>query len=151
MVDVVGENNISFAKNFKTIQKKYLERLGHILSRETRNRFKNSVSPDNQKWLPVSDLGLALRKFRHKKKSVNPKPLLDTGRLRSSINYEVKSDTVIVGTNVEYAKLHQEGGQTKVFRNLTITVPKRQYLGISKQDEKLIDVLVDDMVDEILS
>ena len=38
--------------------------------------------------------------------------LTDTGRLRSSITYNVTGDGVEIGTNVAYAAIHQFGGRT---------------------------------------
>ncbi|MFA7174567.1 MAG: phage virion morphogenesis protein [Kiritimatiellia bacterium] len=39
--------------------------------------------------------------------------LVNTSRLRNSINYKATKNDVEVGTNVAYAAIHQLGGQTK--------------------------------------
>lgn len=40
--------------------------------------------------------------------------LVDTGRLRQSINWAITDTEAIVGTNVQYAEIHQVGGRSKV-------------------------------------
>jgi phage gpG-like protein len=42
--------------------------------------------------------------------------LTDTGNLRRSITWEVRGDSVLVGTTVEYASAHQAGGPTQPIR-----------------------------------
>ena len=74
--------------------------IGASLAEEIRAGFKDSRDPYGNPWAP-----LKLRRG---------KPLLDTGRLRNSINYKVTRSggtvsEVIVGTNVFYAKTHQFG------------------------------------------
>lgn len=39
--------------------------------------------------------------------------LVDTGRMRSSINGRVRGNAAYVGTNIEYAAIHEFGGRTK--------------------------------------
>lgn len=70
-------------------------------------------------------------------------PLLDTGRLRNSITRkEVNGGGFIIGTNVEYAAIHNYGGVIKAknapvlrFRvgkqwvsKKSVTIPRRQFL-----------------------
>lgn len=40
--------------------------------------------------------------------------LVDTGRLKNSVNYQVDGDDVAVGTDVAYARAHQLGVDTQV-------------------------------------
>jgi phage gpG-like protein len=47
------------------------------------------------------------------KKYITQIGLVDTGRLRSSINGQVRGDAAYIGTNVEYAAIHEFGGKTK--------------------------------------
>lgn len=42
--------------------------------------------------------------------ALQAKPLQDTGRLKSSITFDARSHVVEIGTNVEYAPDHQQGG-----------------------------------------
>ena len=57
--------------------------------------FREGVDPHGQRWAPL----------QHR----NGKPLLDTGRLRSSFSAKPTSDGFEVGSNVTYAKFHQYG------------------------------------------
>lgn len=47
------------------------------------------------------------------KKYITRIGLVDTGRLRASINGQVRGNAAYVGTNVEYARIHELGGRTK--------------------------------------
>jgi len=49
-----------------------------------------------------------------KARRFKPRPaLLDTGVLRLSITHQVRGDSVVVGTTIPYASVHQNGGMTK--------------------------------------
>lgn len=72
-------------------------------------------------------------------------PLVDTGRLRSSITVQADATSVTVGTNLIYAALHQFGGTIvpvkarilawrvggRPFFAQSITVPARKFLPLS--------------------
>lgn len=97
--------------------------------------------------------------------------LVDTGRLRQSITFEVRGDEVAVGTSLDYAKVHQEGGVQQIklqregreglkrllrrrkdlqkslgwlFRkpSFEIRIRKRSFVGITPEDVKAIGRLV---------
>ncbi len=55
-------------------------------------------------------------------KTNGKKTLNESGRLWRSITYKIKGNTIIVGTNVKYAKIHHFGG--------TIFPKKAKYLAI---------------------
>lgn len=60
----------------------------------------------------VGDLN---RNMRPPKRRFQPRPaLVDTGKLRQSISFQVGQTDVVVGTNLEYAAQQQEGGVSKV-------------------------------------
>lgn len=58
--------------------------------------FRTSTSPYGAIWKPL--------------KSRVGQPLLDTGRLRNSFSSRIGPKSAIVGTNVGYARIHNEGG-----------------------------------------
>ena len=58
--------------------------------------FAESRAPDGAAWKPL--------KYR------KGQPLLDTGRLRNSFATRIGDKSVVVGTNVVYARVHNEGG-----------------------------------------
>ena len=72
-----------------------LDAIGADVLKRVQMSFRNSQSPEGVAW--------------EKLKSRNGKPLLDSGRLSNSINYDTTSDAVNIGTNVIYAAVHQFG------------------------------------------
>ncbi len=109
------------------------------------------------------------QKHRSKKdkKLREGKTLIDTGTLRRSIHYVVADSSVNIGTNVVYAKIHNEGGiisktesvkshnrritTSKGTRNITvkahsrsksITIPKREFLLIQPEDERYFEKIL---------
>lgn len=72
----------------------------HVIGRTLLARinlgFKTATSPFGVAWTP-----LAVR---------DGQPLRDTGRLQRSHTYNVIGNSVEIGTNTQYARLHQFGG-----------------------------------------
>ena len=66
--------------------------------------------------------------------------LVDTARLSSSIVYEVSGNQILVGTNVEYAAIHQFGGMTG--RGHAVNIVARPYLVIQNEDLREIDLAI---------
>lgn len=127
-----------------------LDAIGQILVSSTQLRFVDEESPDHVPWQPLSSVTLA----RRRKKGGGAKILRDTGRLASSITYVAGDGSVSVGTNVDYANVHQYGqrkgasGRTK--RNSPIPwgdIPARPFLGINDDDLKSIDELLESYLD----
>lgn len=85
--------------------------MGAELSDITKGAFQREADPaTGKKWEPIKPRGSG---------SARPgttKPILDDGgRLRESLNesYRISDDgSVVFGTNVIYARIHQEGGVT---------------------------------------
>ena len=59
-------------------------------------------------WTPLAASTIASRR------GTSHRILRDTGRLQNSITSRVENRSVIVGTNVIYARIHQEGGTVRV-------------------------------------
>jgi len=108
-----------------------LNQIGAALEDSTLERFETNIAPDGTPWLP-SERALAQ----------NGRTLVDTGRLRDSIGYEVTGDELSIGTNVIYAAIHQGGG--KAGRNLATILPARAFLGISDSDQFTIDEILNE-------
>ena len=87
-----------------------------IILRNTRDRFQDEIDPDGQPWIPSRRVRLR-----------GGKTLLDTGRMFSGLEL-VQSGLAeyTVTTDAPYATFHQTG---------TRFMPKRQFLGVSQQDE----------------
>lgn len=124
-----------------------MDAIGARLEQSGRDRIEvSNTGPDGTPW-PKSFRVIA---------GQGGKTLLDTGRLRDSITYQVRPTEVSVGTNVVYAAIHQFGGEIRAknggalaFRLADgtkvvvgkVAIPARPYLGISKADEGVIQDL----------
>jgi phage virion morphogenesis protein len=65
-----------------------------------------------------------------------------SGRLAGSFSYRANPDHVRVGTPVEYAAIHHFGG--KAGKNRKVTIPRRQILGLSDDDQGAIAEIAGD-------
>jgi len=69
------------------------------------------------------------------------KPLTDTGRLRRSIQVaEVTPRSVVIGTSVIYAAIHQFGGMAG--RGRKVLIPARPYLVFQDEDIQRADEMI---------
>lgn len=113
--------------------------IGEALVSGTVDRFSKGEDPEGNKWEPSARAwmeGVAGNKRRRQ----FGKTLVDTARLRKSIDYATTPNSVMVGSNVVYARIHQLGG--KAGRGRKVTIPARPYLGVSKEDmEEVQDIL----------
>ncbi len=95
-----------------------LNALGQRIKSRVQLGFRNSKDPWGNEWSPLL----------HR----DGKPLVDTGRLRSSITYfHPDQSSVIVGTNLDYAAIHQFGSDK---------IPRRPFMPLDENgDAKLPD------------
>ena len=121
-----------------------LNTIGEALVSGTLERFENEESPDGKKWEPS---GRAWTQGLKSRRGRMGKTLQDTGRLRSSIDYAVTADSVLVGSEVEYARIHQMGGRAG--RGHTVKIPARPYLGVSKADKAEIKAIMLDFMENL--
>ena len=79
-----------------------MDEIGAMLVTSVQARFEAETGPDGARWIPsrraLKDGGKTLR---------------DTGWLVQSLTHRAGPDGVAVGTNVEYAAIHQFGGEIK--------------------------------------
>lgn len=118
--------------------------IGVGLTASTHRRFVTQTSPEGVAWTALNPDYKAIKR--------NSRILTESGRLRGSISASAGRDVVVVGTNVVYAAIHQFGGTIEakggghlVFRLASglvmaksVTLPAREYLGISADDEEMI-------------
>jgi phage virion morphogenesis protein len=136
-----GVNN--FLDKVQNQRRALLEACGDALVTGTLKRFEQEKAPDGSNWAPVDRSG---------------KILTDTARLQRSIDSAVSGDTVLVGSNLVYALIHQKGGEIRPVKKKSlkfkvggkwinakkVTIKARPYLGISKEDwEELADTIHD--------
>lgn len=115
-----------------------MESVGDALVSGTLKRFDAEEDPQGNKWAPS---GRAAEE--------GGKTLTNRGRLRDSIDRMATSNKVMVGSNLAYARIHQEGGiiTPKKAKKLVftgrggkkvavdkVTIPARPYLGVSEED-----------------
>jgi phage gpG-like protein len=110
-----------------------LGRFNDIILLDIDINYEQERSPDGVKWQDNTPFTLSQKRAQRRIMKV----LQSTGRGRDSIHGEIVGDRLIIGTNVGYMKKHQLG----------IGVPKREFLGISK--DALKDCLAE--VDDYLS
>jgi phage virion morphogenesis protein len=137
-----------------------LESCGEALVSGTLIRFEEEKDPKGKDWepslrsMPTEDKKTAVRRDakgrilkgsgKKIKGSKGGKTLTDTARLRNSIDSAVAGDTVLVGSNVVYSRIHQMGGMAG--RGHKVTIPARPYLGISKEDWREIEDTISDFI-----
>ena len=62
------------------------------------------------------------------------KPLIDSRALRGSISSMADNDTALVGTNMEYAAIHNFGGMAG--RNRKVRIPQREFMTLTNDDKQ---------------
>jgi phage gpG-like protein len=67
------------------------------------------------------------------KKGQKGTTLIESARLLNSISYKIVSDTIVVGTNLAYARIHHEGGNIKQ----TITDKMKKYFWAKFYETKI--------------
>ena len=109
--------------------------IGGIIEGSTRIRIAESkTSADGAAW---PDLANSTKERKGSKGSL----LVHRGSLLRSITYEASKDSVIIGSNMVYAKWHQDG---------TKKMPARPFLGISSTDYQDVGDLIDDFLNGLI-
>ena len=109
-----------------------MKNIAGILAYSTEENFANEGRPD--KWLDLSEQ----TKKQRKKRGHWPGQILQvSGQLASSINTYYDDESAIIGSNLDYAAIHQLGGQAG--KNKSVSIPARPYL-----------LLTDEIFEEIL-
>lgn len=139
-------------KNLETIEfKQSIKEIGMTLKESTRERFGKEETPEGSKW-----------RTSVRAQSEGGVTLSDTGLLKNSIRYKAKNGGVAVGTDVIYAKTHQDGfsGVIKAKtskglrfrignrwinkRSVKVNIPARPFIGISEDDMVEIKTIIMD-------
>lgn len=106
-----------FAERLKN-KREILERLGFDAKIFVHQAFSNQGLHRKNSWAEretpsiagiFSDANKPGGQIRTRRLDSRP-ALQDTGTLKKSIDYRVQEPSVVLGTNVEYARVHQEGG-----------------------------------------
>ena len=109
-----------------------MKNIAGIFASATEENFKNEGRPD--KWTELSE---ATKKQRTKQKKWPGQILQVSGQLASSISTQYDGKSAVIGSNLDYAAIHQLGGQAG--KNKKVTIPARPYLQLS--DDSLNEIL----------
>ena len=111
-----------------------MKNIAGIFASATEENFKNEGRPD--KWTELSE---ATKKQRIKQKKWPGQILQVSGQLASSISTQYDDESAIIGSNLDYAAIHQLGGQTG--KNKKVTIPARPYLKLT--DDNFEEILTE--------
>lgn len=123
--------------------RRYLTAVGDLELSKTRQRFVKEIDPDGNPWQSTV------------RKALDPsaKILRRTGVLFNSIQRQVSGNSVFIGTNLSYARTHQEGATIRprnanflafrignqFFRKKQVTIPQRRFIGINSGTQKSVE------------
>ena len=110
-----------------------MKNIAGIFAYSTEENFKEEGRP---KWENLKDSTI---KQRTKKKQWPGMILQGTGQLASSVNTYYDNESAIIGSNLDYAAIHQVGGDAG--RNKAVEIPARPYLKLTDDDfDEILDV-----------
>ncbi|MEC9247321.1 MAG: phage virion morphogenesis protein [Pseudomonadota bacterium] len=127
-----------------------MEGIGRLVQEQTRRRIEEEkTAPDGSAWKP-----------NHAGTSI----LYQSGALSASIDYRATETTSLVGSGLIYARIHQNGGVitaknakalafqigNRLVMTNSVTMPRRQYLGISADNQRDIVETAEDWVGRLL-
>jgi phage gpG-like protein len=144
---------------FKKEKNKLPKILGNMAKRHFRQNFINEGFTDtvNEKWKEVQRRIPGTRAYKYPKKkglSRRRRGILrgkGSGVLMRSVDVQRASfDAIVVGTKgVEYAAIHNDGLMGNAFGKYKFKMPKRQFIGNSKQLERAIEKRIVKELDKV--
>lgn len=149
-----------------------MKQTGILMLRSVDKNFRAQGRPN--KWKPLKQTTID----RRRKEGRGAKILQDNGRLKQSIVYKASNNDVEIGTNVEYARIHNEGGTVRIpamtirpknasvlhwvqngkdvfakkadIPARTVNMPKRTFLMFQQEDKENIVRIFRDYLEEII-
>ena len=122
----VHEKLLNLAKRTENLRP-LMKNIAGIFAYSTEENFKEEGRPD--KWVDLAEL---TKKQRTKKRKWPGQILQVEGKLAASINTYYDNDSAVIGSNLEYAAIHQLGGQAG--KNKSVEIPARPYLFLTVDD-----------------
>lgn len=109
-----------------------MESFAEYMMTETIEHFEKEEAPDGQGWQALSDVTISQREKANKWPG---KKLQVDGNLKTSIQRswdDSSAELTAGGSNLEYAAIHNFGGQAG--RGRKVTIPQRQFMGLNDDD-----------------
>jgi phage virion morphogenesis protein len=116
-----------------------MQDIGELMIESTRQRFTSKQGPDGSPWPNKNNL---------------PDLLVGESKtLRRDFSYRARGDSLVMGTNVRYARTHQEGAARGAFRSSSSgmplpwgDIPARPFMGFSDDDRANIRQILEDHI-----
>lgn len=136
----VNEKLLELAKRGENLRP-LMKNIAGIFASSTEENFKEEGRPD--KWTELAEITKENRKKQKNKKKGKSKSsekknkwsgkiLQVSGQLAASVNTQYDDNTAVIGSNLDYAAIHQLGGQAG--RNKKVSIPARPYLLLTDED-----------------
>lgn len=106
--------------------------LGETLKKIHRERFKQEVSPEGEKWQTLSKRTKTLKAKRGKSLKI----LRQDGYLSDNTAYNYDDRQLEFGSSRIYARIHHFGG--KAGRGRKVNIPARPWLGTNEKDNRYL-------------
>lgn len=137
-----------------------------IMVRQKDMLFKKSQDPDGKAWAPLKPLSESRKQSKNtsSKKKKASLILVDTGTLKNSLGQlgaqdsvqRIDGNDIIIGTNVEYAAIHNFGGtisrastlDIKDSPAIKIEMPARPFIGLGNADEEQLTEKIMDFINK---
>ena len=103
-----------------------MKNIAGVFASSTEENFKEEGRP---KW---TDLAESTKNQRRKKGKYPGQILQVEGQLSSSVNTFYDDDSAVIGSNLDYARIHQVGGEAG--KNKSVSIPARPYLKLTNED-----------------
>lgn len=104
-----------------------MKNIAGILASSTEDNFREEGRPD--KWV---DLAESTKKKRAKQRKWPGQILQVEGKLAASVNTQYDDDSAVIGSNLDYARIHQLGGAAG--KGKKVNIPARPYLKLTDND-----------------
>lgn len=122
----VNEKLLELAKRGENLRP-LMKNIAGIFASSTEENFKEEGRPN--KWTELSEI---TKENRIKKKKWPGQILQVEGQLAASVNTQYDDNSAVIGSNKDYAAIHQLGG--KAGRNKKVEIPARPYLKLTDDD-----------------
>ena len=144
----MSDDTLKLTTNLKEINDKFLElikrveklkpilrEIAHEMQSYVDENFETEGRYSGEKWEDWSD---EYREQREKAGRGQGRIMTLEGELRESVESKVTNDSIQVGTNKEYARIHNEGGNVKKRNGGTFDMPKRTFMEWTPKLERII-------------